>query len=68
MVLVVGPEDVVKAKKVQTGELRGGLRVIDSGLDSSDRVIIGGPPTVQPGTKVSPKNGTIVVSSDEGRN
>lgn len=68
MVLVVGPEDVVKAKKVQTGELRGGLRVIDSGLDPSDRVIIGGPPTVQPGTKVSPKNGTIVVSSDEGRN
>ena len=68
MVLVVGSEDVVKAKKVQSGELRDGLRVIDSGLDPSDRVIIGGPPTVQPGTKVSPKHGTIVLNSNEGRN
>jgi RND family efflux transporter MFP subunit len=67
MVLVVGPNDVVKAKKVQTGEIRYGLRVINAGLIPSDRVIIGGPP-VGPGTKVSVVNGTIAPDSDEGSN
>jgi RND family efflux transporter MFP subunit len=67
MVLVVGPDEVVKANQVQTGELRYGLRVIYSGLAPSERVIIGGPP-VAPGTKVSVKNGTIVPDSDEGGN
>jgi RND family efflux transporter MFP subunit len=67
MVLVVGPDEVVKANQVQTGELRYGLRVIYSGLAPSERVIIGGPP-VAPGTKVSVKNGTIVPDSDEGVN
>ena len=52
MVLVVGSDDVVKEKKVQTGDLRYGLRVIYSGLAASDRVVIGGPP-VAPGAKVS---------------
>jgi hypothetical protein len=67
IVLIVGPNDVVKAKRVELGALRHGLRVIDSGLDISDRVIIGGPP-VAPGARVSAKNGTIVPSSDEGAN
>jgi RND family efflux transporter MFP subunit len=66
-VLVVGPDGVVKAKKVQTGEIRYGLRVINEGLNPSDQVIIGGPP-VGPGTKVSVTNGTIATDSDEGGN
>jgi RND family efflux transporter MFP subunit len=67
MVLVVGDGDVTKQKKVQAGELRYGLRVVYSGLDPSDRVIIGGPP-VAPETKVTATNGTIVPDSDEGSN
>jgi len=67
MVLVAGADGVLRGKKVQTGDLRYGLRVIDSGLAASDRVVIGGPP-VTPGTKVSTKVGTIVVGSDEGSN
>ena len=67
MVLVVGADDVVKEKKVQTGELRYGLRVVYSGLDPSDRVIVGGPP-VSPGAKVSTKDDRITVNSDEGGN
>ena len=67
MVLVAGSDDVVKEKKVQTGDLRYGLRVIYSGLALSDRVVIGGPPVV-PGAKVLPKNDTIAVGSDEGSN
>ena len=68
MALVVGPDDVVKAKKVQTGGLRYGLRVIYSGLNSSDRVIVGGGPTVAPGTKTLPRDEAIVLGSDEGQN
>lgn len=67
IVLIVGPNDVVKAKRVELGALRHGLRVIESGLDTSDRVIIGGPP-VAPGARVSTRNGTIVPGSDEGAN
>jgi RND family efflux transporter MFP subunit len=68
MVLVVGPDDVVQSKRVQTGGLRYGLRVIYSGLDPSDRVVIVGAATVAPGTKTSPQNGSIVLGSDEGQN
>ena len=67
MVLVAGSDDVVREKKVQTGDLRYGLRIIYSGLALSDRVVIGGPPVV-PGAKVLPKNDTIAVGSDEGSN
>ncbi|UWZ85216.1 efflux RND transporter periplasmic adaptor subunit [Occallatibacter riparius] len=67
VVLVAGEDGVLKEKKVQTGGLRYGLRVIYSGLAPSDRVVIGGPP-VTPGTKVSTKIGTILAGSDEGSN
>lgn len=67
MVMTVGPDDVVTPKKVTVGDLRYGLRIVYSGLSPSDRVIIGGPP-VPPGTKVSPKAGTIALGSDEGSN
>jgi RND family efflux transporter MFP subunit len=67
MVLVAGVDDVLKEKKVQTGGLRYGLRVIYSGLAPSDRVVIGGPP-VMPGRKVSAKAGTIIAGPDEESN
>ena len=67
MVLVVGLDGVLKAKKVQVGELRYGLRVINGGLEPSDRVVIGGPP-VPAGAKVTTTGGTIVPESDEGGN
>ena len=67
MVLVAGADGVLKEKKVQTGGLRYGLRVIYSGLSPSDRVVIGGPP-VTPGRKVSTQAGKIIAGSDEGSN
>jgi RND family efflux transporter MFP subunit len=67
MVMVVQPDDVVRPKKVQIGDLRYGLRVVYTGLNPSDRVIVGGPP-VPPGAKVSPKHETIPLGSDEGSN
>ncbi len=65
IVLTVGPNDVVTPKRVQLGDLRDGLRVIRSGLDPSDRVIIDGIPTVRPGSKVSPRSGSIRLASDQ---
>jgi RND family efflux transporter MFP subunit len=58
-VLTVGSDDLVTPKLVEVGELRGGLRVIRSGLGVSDRVVIDGIPTTMPGAKVNPTAGVI---------
>ena len=67
-VLTVGPDDVVTPKQVEIGDIRYGLRVILSGLNPTDKVIVDGVPVATPGSKVSPQNGTIQLGSDEGKN
>jgi RND family efflux transporter MFP subunit len=52
VVLTVSQDGVVTPKKVELGDLRDGLRVIRSGLTSSDRVIVQGIPKAKPGAKV----------------
>src|SRR6202020_193077 len=42
LVMTVAADGTVKPKVVTTGDLRGGLRVIQSGLEPTDRVIING--------------------------
>ena len=59
LVMTVGSDGTVKPKIVTTGELRGGLRVIQSGLEASDRVVIDGLVRAIPGSKVVPQDGTI---------
>lgn len=59
LVMTVGPDATVKPKIVTTGDLRGGLRVIQSGLEPSDRVVIDGLVRAIPGAKVAPQDGTI---------
>jgi membrane fusion protein, multidrug efflux system len=59
LVMTVGPDATVKPKIVTTGELRGGLRVIQSGLEAGDRVVIDGLVRAIPGTKVAPQDGAI---------
>lgn len=59
IVFVVGKDGTVAAKPVQTGALRGNLRVIRSGITREDRVIIGGAQRARPGTKVTPQPGKI---------
>jgi len=59
LVMTVAADGTVKPKIVTTGELRGGLRVIQSGLEPSDRVIIDGLMRAMPGSKVTPQDGTI---------
>jgi membrane fusion protein, multidrug efflux system len=59
LVMTVGADGVVKPKIVTTGDLRGGLRVIRSGLEANDRVIIDGLVRAIPGAKVAAQDGTI---------
>src|SRR5579863_8869985 len=59
LVMTVGPDGTVKPKIVTTGDLRGGLRVIQSGLAPTDRVVIDGLVRAIPGSKVAPQDGTI---------
>lgn len=58
-VLTVAADGTVVPKQVQVGDLRGGLRVIRSGLTVDDRVIVDGLPYVAPGAKVSTKDAAI---------
>lgn len=60
-VLVVGKDGTVAAQTVELGPQAGGLRVIESGLKPSDRVIIKGVQMAMPGQKVRPEPGSITI-------
>lgn len=66
LVFVVDEEDVVQARAVELGPLVGELRVIRSGLDHGDRVVISGVQRAQPGQKVQPQSGSIALPSTSG--
>jgi len=67
IVMTVGPDGKVAAKEVEIGDLRGGLRVIRSGLAPNDQVIIEGIPHAAPGAKVAPEDGSIRYATGEGQ-
>ena len=54
-VYVVGPDNKIAYRKVQTGRLFGALRVIDEGLGPDDRVVVAGVQFVRPGMVVEPR-------------
>ena len=64
VVMTVGSDGTVAPKIVKVGDLRGGLRVVRSGLEPTDRVVIEGIPTVRPGAKVTPATGSIRFNSE----
>jgi RND family efflux transporter MFP subunit len=53
-VLVVGPGDTLTYRPVVPGRLVDGLRIIDSGVQPGDRVVVNGLMRVRPGMKVAP--------------
>jgi hypothetical protein len=59
MVMTVSTDGTVVPKQVEVGDMRGGLRVIQSGLSPSDRVIVDGLQHAAPGSKVATRDGTI---------
>jgi len=59
LVYVVDGEGTVVAKPVELGPLVGELRVIRSGIEAKDRVVIGGVQRARPGQKVQAQAGAI---------
>ena len=55
-VLVVGSDDVARQKFVTLGDVVDGLRIIKSGIEPDDRVVVNGLMRVRPGSKVTPKD------------
>ena len=58
-VMTVSADGTVAPKQVEVGDVRGSLRVIRSGLEPSDRVIVDGLLHAAPGTRVTTQDGTI---------
>ncbi|MCA0247501.1 MAG: efflux RND transporter periplasmic adaptor subunit [Proteobacteria bacterium] len=65
IVFTVGKDDIVQAKPVILGPIVEGLRVIRSGLEPTDRVVLDGlaNPMVRPGAKVVPQKSEIVAKA-----
>jgi membrane fusion protein, multidrug efflux system len=57
--MTVSPDGTVVPKQVEVGDIRGGLRVIRSGLAPNDRVIVDALLYATPGSKVEPQERAI---------
>ena len=66
LVMTVSPDGTVVPKQVEIGDIRGGLRVIRSGLTPNDEVIIDGIPYAKPGSKVAPQERAIRYAAAQG--
>ncbi len=64
---VVNDKNEVEYRKVKTGAVHSGLRVIESGLASGERVIVNGLQRVRPGGKVDARRTDEVVAGANGR-
>ena len=62
IVFTVAVDDTVGVKRVELGPLVHGLRVIRSGLNAGDRVVIEGLARARPGQKVKAEDGKIEAS------
>ena len=62
IVFTVAADDTVSVKRVELGPLAHGLRVIRSGLNAGDRVVIEGLARARPGQKVKAEDGKIEAS------
>jgi multidrug efflux pump subunit AcrA (membrane-fusion protein) len=58
----VGNDNLVEQRKVTIGARLGDLRVIESGLDRNDRVVVAGIVRAIPGQKVDPQLQSIAAA------
>jgi multidrug efflux system membrane fusion protein len=64
LVMTVSSDGTVVPKPIETGDLRGGLRVVTSGIGRDDRIIVDGLPYAAPGSKVATKEGSVTFDAD----
>ena len=60
-VYVVDKDHKIEYRRVETGPLVDGLRVVDDGLTAADSVVVSGLQHVRPGVEVTPK--TVAMDS-----
>ena len=65
-VFVVGEGDKVQVRPIQTGRIVRGLRIVESGLDGSERIVIRGVQRCRSGGVVVPEPGEITPGDDLG--
>jgi multidrug efflux pump subunit AcrA (membrane-fusion protein) len=58
-VLVLGKDDVIEQRVVKIGQRNGSMRVVESGLDPADWVVMAGIQRAVPDMKVTPEKITI---------
>jgi RND family efflux transporter MFP subunit len=58
-VWTLGKDDIAEQRFVEPGNLEAGLRIVRSGLQRDDHIVINGMQRVQPGAKVAATNGRI---------
>ena len=63
-VYVVGADNKIAYRKVELGRLHTDLRIIDEGLEPTDRVVVSGMQLVRPGSPVNPQ---VVPMPEQGR-
>jgi membrane fusion protein (multidrug efflux system) len=63
-VAVVGADNTIEIRMVQTGERVGSLWVIDSGLEAGERIVVEGLQKVRPGITVNAE--TVSITDGEG--
>jgi multidrug efflux system membrane fusion protein len=63
IVFTVAEDGTVGTKRVELGPIIDGLRLIRSGLEPMDRIVIDGLPRARPGQKVKAEDGTIKAAS-----
>lgn len=53
-VYVVGHDNQIAYREIEVGDAHGNLRIVKSGLQPGDRIVVSGTQRVRPGAKVSP--------------
>jgi RND family efflux transporter MFP subunit len=61
--LIAGKDDVVEQRTVQIGQLVGELRVITSGINPDDRIVVSGLLAAVPGQKIEPQMKDVSASA-----
>jgi RND family efflux transporter MFP subunit len=64
-VWVMGKDDIPERRVVTQGHLERGLRVVRSGLQRDDRVVINGMQRIRPGARVTPTGGRIEIAAGD---
>lgn len=62
-VLVVGGDDTVQYRAIVPGPAQNGLRVVTSGLEAGERIVVNGVQHARPGARIAPK--TVAMGAPE---